>query len=501
MSDDPSLLKTSQTRVWTIEDRAGPANKPVYQGRGRASGLAWPQGDITPIRGPSPDQYEAFLTIGKIKGQKGIPSLTTEFRLTRDLSDVLKLVRKGCPIDIQIHAGACKEPTNFNQGFEKILVLEDASPTDYGIGDLGALSDDQNAVVTETVPWSGSDYYEIGRLLPGEIGETEIIQEVVAVVICDSASCGACGIPSDGCQKVYAVTKAHGGSPGLQAEVVFSANGGVTLGDTGITTLPVNKDPIDVACVGVYLVVISNEDDSIHYAPLANILLGTETWTKVTTGIVAAGSPNAIYSLNSVLTWMVGDAGYVYFSDDVTAGFIVQSAGTATTQNLADVHFVDELNGVAVGAADAVIVTANGGVTWSSITGPLGAGPLTCVFMKTRLCWFVGTAAGKLFYTEDGGATWTEKTFPGSGSGAVHDIDFTNGTVGYMAHSTAGIVGRILRTIDGGYTWYVLPEAAGTMPASDKINSLAVCLEDVNVVYGGGLADDALDGILIKVSA
>ncbi len=507
MSDDPSLLKTSQTRIWTIEDRAGPAHKPVYQGRGRAGGLAWPQGDITPIRSQSPDQYETFETVGKIRGMKGMPSLTTEFRLTRDLSDVLKLVRKGCAIDLQIHAGACKEPTNFNQGFEKVFVLEDANPTDYGLGDIGALSDDQNAVINETVPWSGADWYEIGRLIPAQLGETEIVQEVIAVVICDSASCGACGIPSDGCQKIYAVTKSHGGSPGLPAEVIYSPDGGVTLGDTNISTIGANEDPTGAACVGIYLAVISNEDCALHYAELADVLNGVETWTRVATGFVcAAGAPNAIWSRNSIMTWIVGDGGHIYFSDDITAGVTVQDAGVATVQDLLDVHFVDDLNGVAIGKSNAIVMTANGGATWSAVTGPAAkaAVDINCVWMRTTLEWLVGYADGTLYYTVDGGVNWTAKAFPGSGAGSVRDIAFSTPTVGYMAHSTAAgatVSGRILRTIDGGYTWYVLPEAAGTMPANDQINSLGVCSEDVNVVYGGGLDDDATDGILVKASA
>lgn len=498
---DPSLQKSSQTRIWTIEDRAGPANKPTYQGRARAGALAWPQGDITPVRAPSPDEYEKFETVDTLLGQQGLPSLTTEFRLTRDISDVLRLIRKRCPIDLQVHAGACKEPSNFNQGFEKVYVLENARATDYGVSDLGALSDDQEAIVNQTVPWTGDNWYEIARLIPAELGETEIVQEIIALVICDSASCGACGIPSDGCQKVYAVTLSHGGSPGLPAEVIFSPDGGLTLGDTNITTLGL-KDPSDAACVGVNLVVISNEDVALHYASLADILNGTEVWTRMVTGFVAGGPPNAIWSLSSIMTWIVGDNGYIYFSDDPTALVTVQDPGVSgTTEDLQDVHFVDELNGVAVGGNNAVVVTTNGGDTWSGITGPAPAIDLNCIWMQTKLVWFIGTAGGDLYYTIDGGENWVLKAFPGSGAGEVREIAFGTPSVGYMAHDTAAPAGRILRSIDGGYSWQVLPEAAGTMPANDRINALAACPEDPNVVWGGGLADDAVDGILVKASA
>jgi hypothetical protein len=83
----------------------------------------------------------------------------------------------------------------------------------------------------------------------------------------------------------------------------------------------------------------------------------------------------------------------------------------------------------------------------------------------------------------------------------VRDIKFSTPTVGYLAHSIVGPAGRILRTIDGGYSWYVLPEATTTFPANDYVSSLAVCEEDPNVVFGGGLADDGTDGFFVKASA
>jgi photosystem II stability/assembly factor-like uncharacterized protein len=119
--------------------------------------------------------------------------------------------------------------------------------------------------------------------------------------------------------------------------------------------------------------------------------------------------------------------------------------------------------------------------------------------MKSATEWWVGTAGGVLYYTLDSGVTWTVKGFPGSGAGVVRDINFATNQVGYLAHDTAAVAGRILRTIDGGYSWYVLPEGTGAIPANDKINSLATCKEP-NVVLGGGLADNAADGILIKGS-
>lgn len=495
-----NLQKSSQTRLFLIEDRANPDNTPLYESLARALGLSWAQGDITPIRVPDPEQYGKFVTVDTIRGQQGLPTISIENRLTRDLSTLLGLVRKGCAFDVQLHAGACEDPRDFNGGWEKIYVLENAVATSYDTNELGALDADQNVVVNETVPLSGDDWYEIKRVVGSELAASTVVQEIVGVIICDSRQCGECGISSNGCEKVFAVTLNTGGSPGLGAQVLYSPDAGATVSSSVVTSLGATSDPTGLACSGIYLVVISNESLSLHYAELADILAGTETWTEVTTGIVAAKGPNAIFSLGSVFNWLVGDGGYIYFSDDITSGVTVQSAGAQSIQNLNDIHGADEFNLVAVGDSNVVLYTTDGGSNWASVTGPAPAVNLTSVFVKSDQIWLVGTAGGQLFYTQDGGANWEEKAFSGSGSGSINDIQFSTPTVGYMATTTGAAAGRVYRTIDGGFSWYILPEAAGlSLPTSDAINALAACSENPNLVFAGGLGSDAVDGIFMKI--
>lgn len=495
------LQKSSQTRLFTIEDRANPGNAPIYQFLSRATGLSWPQGDITPIRAPDPAQYGQFKVIDSIRGQQGLPTISIEARMTRDLSDYLKLVRKQCAFDVQIHAGICEDPRDFNGGWDKIYVFESAQATDYTTGELGALDADQDVPVIETIPLSGEDYYELKRLNGAEIASAEVVQEVVDIEVIDSRQCGECGISSNGCEKVFAITVSAGASPGLSAEVIYSSDAGATIGETNVSTLAANENPSALAGVGIYLVVVSEASESLHYASLADILNGVEAWAEVTTGFVATKGPLAIFSLSAVATWIVGEGGYVYFSEDITAGVVVQSAGAATVNNLNAIHGVDEDNLVAVGAANTVLNTRDGGSVWASITGPAPGVVLNTVWMKTDDIWLVGTAGGQLFYTNNGGTTWTEIGFSGSGAGQVRDIKFSTPTVGYMAHSTAAPAGRVFRTIDGGRSWYALPEQVGlVLPTSDYIAALAACSEDPNLVFGGGLAGNGTDGVIIKIA-
>ncbi len=491
-------VRTPFSRVFLIENGAGPANVPVYQGRARALGPSWSLGDRTPVREPDPDRYGGFKIVDSIKGERDLPTMSLENRLQYSLSDLLRLGKTGCDLDIQIHIGKCQDPQNFNGGWNKVMVLEQAGITNWSTGELGALEQGQDAAILETADLQGLDFLEIVQLTFSELGATEIVQEIIAVTICDSISCGACGISSDGCQVVFALTMSEGGSPGLPAELIFTQDAGATLGETNVTTLAANQDPTDADCIGANYVLVSNESDSYHFAPIADILAGTETWTEIAGGINAAGSPNSIWSASSSESFIAGDGGYVYKLSNVGDAAVIQTSGSVTSENLNDIHGIDELNVIAVGANNAVIYTRNGGLTWQSVTGPNVATVLNVVWMKSELEWFVGDAGGQLWYTRDRGVTWTEKAFSGSGAGVVRDITFATPTVGYLAHDTATPAGRILRTINGGNSWYVLPEGSGAIPANDRITAIDSCGEDVNVIFGGGLDDGASDGIFVK---
>jgi photosystem II stability/assembly factor-like uncharacterized protein len=491
------------SRLWLIEFGAGPNNAPSYESLWRAGAASFPQGDVTAIRAPDPRRYGHFQVIGRIRGEPGLPTLpVTAYYLSDRQSTLLKLARNGCVHDLQVHMGLCQDPQNFNAGWSKIAVLEKATPTTYGTTDLGSLMASEQEVVNEEVPFTGESYYEILPVQFAEQAASQIVQEIVDVRVCDTIVCGECGIPSNGCDVVLGLTLTAGGSPGLAAEVIYSQDGGATWADTLIDTLAANQDPNAFSCVGTDLVVISEDSESLHYAPLADVLNGTETWTEVTTGFVTGNGPLAMISVTALHTWIVGENGYIYFTADPTSGVSVLDAGVATTENLTAIHALDTENLVAVGANNAVVLTRDGGSTWSSVTGPNAGTALNTVWMRGKDQWLVGDAGGQLWYTLDAGVNWTEKTFPGSGSGSVRHIVFSSPSVGYLAHSTTAPAGRILRTINGGFSWYVLPEASGfSIPANDYVAKLAPCENEVNLIYGGGLAGNETDGFLVKASA
>src|SRR3990167_46273 len=342
MSD---ITRNDFVRIWTIENGAGPSNAPEYQGCFKLGDPAWGFGDVTKIECPDPNQYGKFVEVGEIPGEMERPTFSLMGRYPMSVSDLLRLARKGCGLDVHAHVGQCRDQRDFNAGWEKKLVFPAARITSFGLENFSALASDERAAVNETADLSAREFYELARLSFAEKAGGTVARQIISIDVCDTPNCGGdCGAASDGCQRVFATQIGASATPGTLPSVVYSDDGGDTWASTSIDTLFSNEDPADSECVGEYFVVVSNTPCSLHYANADDIIAGTETWTEVNTGFVGTGCPNAIWSVSPRDTWIVGDGGYIYKSTDVTAGVTVQDAGVATTQNLNDVHALDALS-------------------------------------------------------------------------------------------------------------------------------------------------------------
>ena len=495
-------LQTGYSRVFLLEGRAKPTTVPAYQSQLKMTGLSQSFGDITKIEIPDPNTYDGFIEVDSIRGatERMTTSLVGRYAAAMR-SKLLELARNGCASDVQLHIGECVDPSAFNV-YTKALILEDVIVTNYGTEDLGALGSDERAKVDETADISIKDAYEVVPLSFSLKASSIMTTEVVDVVIYDTKSCGTCDTESDGCQKIFAVTITGSGSPAPTADVVFSKDGGVTWYAQDVDTMS-TESPTGIAGLGDYIVVTSAGATTygLHYALETDFsATGNPAFTRVSTGFTTNGEPNAIFSLGRK-AFIVGDYGYVYYTEDATAAVSVLDAGVATISALKAVHAYDEDHAIAVGDFGTVIYTTNKTGWAATATKPVNTvgTNLTGCYMRSESEWWVTSSAGKLYYTTDSGTSWTEKVLPGTTPTALYDVQFSTPSVGYAA----GVVsahGRIWRTIDGGYSWFVLPEV-GTMPATDKFEALAPCKYDANFVVAAGLADDGVDGAIVVGSA
>lgn len=482
------LFQTGQGRVFVQPYGAGPGHSYQYMGHAKLGGLTKPFGDITPVKSPSRTRYDQFDVVDEVRGEADLPSTSIVARF--GLSNML--LELTCPFDVQAHYGKCTNPSDYLKGWEKILHYEHARLTNVSSDDQTALDESERANILLTGELAARMVWEVDPVTLAEKAAAEVSRTVVAVQVYDYPTCGDCGRESLGCSRIFAVTRSSGsGSPGLPAELLVSEDGGQTWAQYAITTLASGEQPSDMACVGDYIVVVSEDSGSMHYATIED----PSTWTEVATGFV--GAPRAIFALSSTEVWIVGLGGYIYFTDDITEGVEVQDAGIASGgDDLFDIHGCDAYHLVAIGEAGVVVYTSNGGGSWMAATD-VSLIAASCVWVRSENCWMVGTAHGYLFYTTDYGDSWVEKTFPGArtgGIGAIAFADHPDSPFGYLAHNT-GTEGHLLRSLDGGNKWYILPEGAGAIPTNFELLTLGVC-NNANFVVAGG-SRDATDGIIV----
>lgn len=493
--------KTSLSRVFLIEGGARGDNQPVYESSFAMGSLSQGFGDVTKIEVPHPQRYGQYKEIGNIRGSTERPTTSLVGRFAADLkSTMLRIAQQGCAVDLHCHFGTCENPSNFND-FKKGIILKDAIITSWGTGDLGGLSSDSNAEIDETAEISASAIIEILPLTLAQKATDLTTLTIIDVVIADSVSCGECSDNSDGCSKVFALSINAGGSAGTPADVVYSLDKGATWYAHDVDNAA--DDPSALAIVGDYVVVTSNTE-ATTYSALKSLFTDDNnplfpddpTFTAVATGLVATGEPNDIWSIGNT-AFLVGDTGHVYKMTDPTAGVTVLDAGVANANDLFAVHALNEDFVVAVGAHGAIVWSEDGASFSDLTTTPVAANiTINAVWIVSEDVWWIGTSTGLLYYTKDQGLNWTAKAFTGSGAGSVDAIAFSDSNNGYMVHTTGATVGRILRTYDGGYSWVVLPEDAGTVVMNQGY-AVASCETDPNFVVGVGLDTDAATGAII----
>jgi len=115
-----------------------------------------------------------------------------------------------------------------------------------------------------------------------------------------------------------------------------------------------------------------------------------------------------------------------------------------------DVHFTSLTDGWVVGSGSEPVLahTTDGGATWTPVTGFAGA--YRSVDIEGMNGWVLNSS-GRYQRTTDGGDTWIEDDLPGPGN--MRDMDFFDENVGYAV----GWFGQAFRSADGGASWSPLP--------------------------------------------
>lgn len=505
------IITMKHTRHFLQVGGPSPSRAITYAGQDsqymKIEGVGVPEnGDVSRINVHDPYRVGGFKQVGVSKTAPGFVEATLIF-LEKHGAVPRQLGRLGCLNAYEL-VGACGDLSDFDRGWTDHLNIYELGQVNgnKNLGNRSAWgdSDDQKE---DSAPFVFSDFYSVGGLSFGEKGSDQISREVIDVTYANKLLCNECEDPADATQWIYAITKSSGaGSPGFPAEVVYTTNGGDTIQDVNIDGFGATEDPLAIEIVGDKLVILGL--DAYYYATINKYTGVPGTFTKVSSGFLAANSPNDMYVLSPREIFFAGDGGYIYKSEDITAGVSVLSAAVATSNTLYRIHgFNDTI--VAVGASDTVIKSTNRGSTFATtVDSPVGiAFDIKALAVKSDLEYWVGTTtSGRVYYTETGGEDWFQKSFSGAGSGDVKDIVFVTPTVGFILHNTTAPAGRILATQNGGRTWALSSDSAQSrvlnLPTTDYLSRLTFPRTDdattaVNHVAVGGLAGNGTDGVLL----
>jgi hypothetical protein len=491
MAEDVNIAKSGQFRVFVQPDGSSPANPYSYVGCLSLGGLQEDLGTGEPIYCPSSEVAGAFDIVDTTSPPPSLPTTDFTQHMNRQLQDFWWDLRKRkCEFNAKIKGSNCARPDDPDD-FESMIILRRSKMTAFNTGAFNGLAEDAAIDLTGSLQVLGFD-----RFLPitfGEVADADVFSEAIDGIYADKIQCGNCGEQSDGCQKAYVLTTTIAASPALSAQIAYTLDGGNTWAYDDISSLATQAANA-LAQVGQRIVVVSEVDEAHHYKLQATIDAGTAGgWTAVTGGYVATKGPTALWSKSPSETYVAAEGGYVYFMANPAASVVVLTDGSVTTQNLLDIRGKGRTV-VAVGASNAVIVSYNGGATWSLITGPAVGITLNTVEVVNDNIWLIGAANGKSFFTTNGGTTWVEMT-PDASITEVNMIRMVDEIVGYMVVEISGGA-RIYRTADNGYSWHFDTPYVGGVPTVDHFNFVAPCPGNYNTVLVGGMATGGTDGIV-----
>jgi photosystem II stability/assembly factor-like uncharacterized protein len=297
-----------------------------------------------------------------------------------------------------------------------------------------------------------------------------------------------------------AVSSGHTAVKGM---IWFTSDGGASWTNTAAQPFAADKDIMSCAIVdmgnGARRLIVAELAPAGAQGQTAYSDDDGATWTVKTLGGATAGMgpvhSGSMFALDSHHIWLASANGYIYFSDDAGETWTDQESGVVTAGDYRGVRIAEDgLLGYAVAEAGIVAQTLDG-VNWSACGATITAVPdLTAVALTGDERVWVGTDTGQLWFSDDQGDTWELRGgWVGSGVGTVQAIGFTNDYVGFMLVDTAAPVGKLLRTIDGGYNWQVI---------TGDVNSggTAICVGDENYLVYTGLVHSALGflGILVE---
>jgi len=462
-------------------------------------------------------------TVHRSQGLPGEGTMTVEAYLPKTRDWLQKAVARRCAIPLYIHKVLCGRPDVFlnydygELGKNGIITTRGKSALVRGLADAGEGAPDMSMMTFDiSVEPLSPEYWKLVESRHA-IAEDEPLRDIA---FCNPGQCvGPCGALEDVCTDGIIVADA---ATDVTAEVWFTTDGGATWTASATDPFASNEDVNSAVCFQI------DRDTTRHLVQRGTTDAGVasevaysdddgDNWTAVDTSAAADSGygmhSGGLFALNHRYIWAGTDLGQIFFSSDGAVSWTDQAAPdpVAGAQEIYYIHFIDPNYGWAVGDANHAMRTTDGGEHWSIVAGPGQATDvLTCVATIDASRVWVGLSsalgAGELWFSNDEGTAWTQRTLPASGGTitSIGDVMFTdefNGAVCGIFNDGADDFPAVWRTFNGGHDWERYYDTDNVLDGSVEhqgANALWVC--NYNEIYAVAEPVDST-GVVIELEA
>jgi len=472
----------------------GPNTKPEWLGCHDLGDIAAPGGDIT--RRHCVDKDGNFVPKIRAQGPSGeiTTSITTYSPKTADWLEL----QGNCRMPLYIHQSECG-PRDLFAAYERGQLLAWAIITSEGETGLVVRETADAAEMSFDVSAKYREKYWKLLLTALVTAEAAAANDIV---VSNSHRCyGGCGGALDKCTTLFNCNDAVALAI---ANVDVSVDGGTTWASV---VGPFVADENIISGVAFPIsetvdrwIVVRSADAGVNPLEVAYSDDHGANWNLVVVGAVASEEAvwgGAMFAIDARHIWLGTGDNNIYFSSDAGLTWALQDTLTSPINMI---HFIDEHYGLAVGDANDIEYTEDGGVHWAAVVGPSAGDNLMCCAVIDQDHWWVGNVDGELWYTVDQGANWVQRFFdlpPGVvviTAMGLNDMDWIDEFCGhFVLRCTIGGTdyGLIYRTVNGGFSWEYQQSAA--FDGAETYNAVLAC--DYNKAYTVGGLIGAVTGI------
>lgn len=184
-------------------------------------------------------------------------------------------------------------------------------------------------------------------------------------------------------------------------------------------------------------------------------------WLSVSSPVTY--SLNKSHFIDTVNGWAIGDSGTIIHTSNSGINWVQQSSGVINYA-IDDIFFINNRLGWALAndffyAGTTILRTSNGGLNWTSSRYPDTSIVFNAIYFLDSLNGFISGYSGLIYKTTNAGANWFNCYIDTSYCPYLYlfpknKFYFINSSTGYVCGGQIDIQGMIWKTTNGGAHWY-----------------------------------------------